>query len=249
MNYEEFVKMDQQGSSHWWYAARRDLLKHALKTQFPGSSGLKILDLASACGDNFSICSDYGKTYGIDISRHAIGYCKGKGISTIVQGDVHKLPFRSGTYDAVIALDVFEHLDDDVISMKEIKRVLKDGGKLIFNTPAFMALFSNHDEAFHHRRRYRSHELKNKLRSAKLDVKFITYWSFFIFPAVFLLRKISKPRKMTSEKALSDFHMQLNPVVEAALKFFNHIELFLIKRKIPLLFGVSLFGIAQKNND
>jgi ubiquinone/menaquinone biosynthesis C-methylase UbiE len=248
MNYEEFVKMDEQSSSHWWYEIRRELLKYAFNTRFPGASGLKILDLASACGDNFVVCSKYGSIYGIDISSHAIGYCRHKGISTIIQGDVQHLPFKSDAYDVVIALDVFEHLEDDIASMKEIRRVLKDEGILIFNTPACMSLFSYHDKAFHHVRRYAAGELKNKLNSAGLPVKFITYWSFFIFPAVFAVRKLFKYGEKSGNEAVSDFHISMSPLTEKILRFLGRVELALIKRNIPLFFGVSLFGITQKGN-
>jgi len=160
MKYDEFVKMDEQGGSHWWYVTRRELLKQELKSLSSESNDLKILDLASACGHNFAVCSDYGKTFGIDISWHAIKYCKQKNITTIVQGDAQELPFKSNSYDIVLALDVFGHLEDDIASMKEIARVLKEKGKLIFSVPAFMSLLSYHDVAFHHLRRYNAYELK-----------------------------------------------------------------------------------------
>lgn len=246
MNYKEFVQMDQQADTHWWYTARRRLLEHQLKTQFRNSTSLKILDLASACGNNFSVCSPYGKAYGIDISEHSINYCRKKNISTIVQGDVQILPFKSNTYDLVIALDVFEHLQNDTVSMQEIGRVLKDGGKLIFNTPACKALFSFHDEAFQHIRRYNARELKRKLSDAGLQTVFITYWSFFIFPFIFVLRKVLNHKRITSDEALSDFHMQLNPFIEKMLKFIYKIEIIFIKKNVSFLFGVSIFGIAQK---
>lgn len=246
MKYEEFVIMNSQGGSHWWYRARMELLKLALKKIGPNPQGFKILDLASACGDNFLLSSQYGKTFGIDISSQAIAYCRQRNIANMVQGDVQKLPFKSNSYDVVLALDVFEHLEDDLASLKEIRRVLKETGWLIFNAPAFMALYSYHDVAFHHVRRYGRSELVNKIASANLQVKTISYWSFFIFPAVYILRKFVHRQREGNKKALSDFHREVNPFVEQVIKLLVNIEIFLIKRNISFPFGVSLFGTAQR---
>lgn len=246
MKDKELAIMNEQGASHWWYLARSELLKHALKNFFVESQNLKILDLASACGNNFSICSNYGKTFCVDISWHAINFCKQKNITTVIQGDAERLAFKTGTFDVVLVLDVFEHLKDDVSSLKEITRVLKENGKLIFNTPAFMFLFSYHDVALSHRRRYVPHDLKKKMDSANLQVKFITYWSFFIFPVILIIRRFSNYRKKNDEEILSDFYRKIPPFIEIILRFLSKIELFFIKRNISLPFGISLFGLAQK---
>lgn len=246
MKYEEFVMMNLQGESHWWYRSRTELLKDALKKVGGNRADLKILDLASACGDNFPVCSKYGKTFGIDISPQAIEYCKQRNITSMVQGDAQKLPFKSNTYDVILALDVFEHLEDDMASLKEIVRVLKEDGTLIFNTPAFMALYSYHDIAFHHVRRYRRGELASKLASADLQIRKMTYWSFFIFPAVYIMRKFIHRIKDRDKNVQSDFHNKINPFVEKIIKSLVNIEVFLIKKNISFPFGVSIYGIAQK---
>ena len=67
MNIDEYEKMDEQGATHWWYEARRSLLHHDLKKYANGRTNLKILDLACACGHNYSICKNYGEYNGIDI--------------------------------------------------------------------------------------------------------------------------------------------------------------------------------------
>ncbi len=248
MEREEFEIMNLQGDSHWWYGARRELLRLELEKIGSESRDLKILDLASACGDNFSLCSNYGRPFGLDISWQAIEYCREKNISSITQGDAQKLPFKSGVYDVVLALDVFEHLEDDIESMIEIERVLKENGRLIFNTPAFMSLYSYHDAAFHHYRRYRKNELITKFSAAKLQINTATYWSFFIFPLVFLVRKLTYIRRRDSKEARSDFHRQINPIVDLFLRFLFGIELFLIKHNVSLPFGVSIYGTAQKSS-
>ena len=247
MKCDEFVKMNEQGAGHWWYKARRELLSGQIERLPRGLKNLKILDLASACGDNFSACSGYGEAYGIYISLQSVRYCKEKNIKTIVQGDAQTLPFKSGSYDIVLALDVFEHLKDDVACLKEITRVLKKGGRLIFNTPACKSLYSYHDRAFEHVRRYGAGELRKKAALAELKIVFMTHWSFFIFPAIYVVRKFFSRSGKNGEKILSDFYREINPALEKFLSILLKIETISIKKNITFPFGVSLFGVAQKN--
>ena len=131
--------------------------------------------------------------------------------------------------------------------MREIQRILKkDTGKLIFNTPAFMALFSGHDIAFHHYRRYKTSDLRKKLEAANFKIGFITYWSFFIFPLVFLFRKLQDFFQKPREQAQSNFHLKIPRFIESILRCLSKIELKLVKRKIFIPFGVSIFGVANK---
>ena len=245
MNEEEFIQMDKGGVGDWWYDARRTMLEREL-SRTPLKSGAKILDLAAACGGNLDTCSQYGKVIGLDISWSSIEYCKKKNV-TLVQANAETLPFAKESIDIVVALDVLEHLEDDSCSMREIQRILKkDTGKLIFNTPAFMVLFSGHDIAFHHYRRYQIGDLRKKLEAAKLRVDFITYWSFFIFPLVFLFRKLEGFFQKPREQAQSNFRLKMPGFVESILSFLSKIELKLVKRKIFIPFGVSIFGVANK---
>ena len=246
MNEEEFIQMDKGGVGDWWYDTRRIMLERELSST-PLKSGAKILDLAAACGGNFDICSQYGKVIGLDISWSSIDYCKKKKSVPLVQANAEILPFAKESIDIVVALDVLEHLKDDSCSMREVQRVLKkDTGKLIFNTPAFMALFSGHDIAFHHYRRYQARDLRKKLEAAKLRIDFITYWSFFIFPLVFLFRKLEGFFQKPREQAQSNFRLKMPGFVESILSFLSKIELKLIKRKTVFPFGVSIFGVANK---
>ena len=246
MNEEEFIQMDKGGVGDWWYDARRIMLERELSST-PLKSGAKILDLAAACGGNFDICSQYGKVIGLDISWSSIDYCKKKKSVPLVPANAEILPFAKESIDIVVALDVLEHLKDDSCSMREIQRVLKKNtGKLIFNTPAFMALFSGHDIAFHHYRRYQASDLRKKLEAEKFRIDFITYWSFFIFPLVFIFRKLEGFFQKPRDQAQSNFHLKIPRFIESILRFLSKIELELIKRKIFIPFGVSIFGVANK---
>jgi len=248
MNKEEFIQMNEGGVGEWWYDARRVMLERELSS-VKSEKEIIILDLASACGGNLKVCSKYGKVIGLDIAWLSMEYCKKNQFTTLVQADAEILPFAKESIDVVVAMDIFEHLINDSSSMREIQRVLKRGtGKLIFNTPAFMALFSNHDRAFHHFRRYQVDELREKLKIVDLEVGFITYWSFFIFPMVFIVRKIGDLFHKKKNLPQSNFNLRVPNFIDSILRLFNKVELLLIKRNIFIPFGVSIFGIASKTD-
>jgi len=236
--------MESQNETHWWYQARRKLLEMGIKDYAASQSNLRILDLASACGGNFQMCNQYGTIIGIDISPHSIRFCKEKGIDSMVQGNVELLPFEEKSFDVVVAFDIFEHLPNDIDSMKEVFRILKDDGILLVNVPAFMSLYSEHDVAFEHVRRYSKKELIAKLKSVNFKPVFSSFWSFFIFPAVFLIRKIFVKKRL--EESQSDFHLDVPNWIEMTLRWLSILEVSWIFKKNHFPFGVSFYCVATK---
>jgi SAM-dependent methyltransferase len=106
----------------------------------------------------------------------------------VLGGDALHLPFPEGTFDLVSALDVFEHLEDDIAGFAEVRRVLRPGGYILAAVPAFRFLWSEHDEALGHRRRYVASEVYQKLNRAGFHVVKATYAVTFVFPAILAFR-------------------------------------------------------------
>ncbi|MBI5873618.1 MAG: class I SAM-dependent methyltransferase [Candidatus Omnitrophica bacterium] len=251
MEHKEFDIMLADEKTHWWYRARFRLVDHYLNAFFPRSKNAKILDMASACGANFEHYSDYGAIFGLDIAQEAIDFCRSKGVNRIVRGDAHSLPFSCGVFDGVFALDALEHFKDDGRVLKELFRVMKDNGLIFITAPAFACLWSQHDEAFHHQRRYSLREMKNKLNKAGYTIVFATYWSFLLFLPAFLLRKgkdLFRIFGKTQDSPVSDFHMRLPRWVALVLDCLAKAEALFIKRKISFPIGVSLFCVAKKTS-
>lgn len=245
MKQDEFARMEEQGEKHYWYAARRRLMLQSLKSLAPdGAGALKILDLACACGHNHRVLKGYGEYHGLDLSPLALAYCRGKGIPGLVRGDAARLPYRDGSFDVVLSLDVFEHIEDDSLAIAEVHRVLRPGGLLIFNVPALMSLFSRHDRAFHHHRRYGRMELAGKLEARGLSVRTMSFWSFFLFPFVYAARRILMNRGPDDDE--SDFHMDLPGWADALFRGISAVEASWIGLGLSFPVGVSLFGTAKK---
>lgn len=244
MNVAEFERMFAIEETHWWYRGRRALVRAALDRWAPARRPLRLLDLASATGMSFRFLADYGEIRGIDISDETIRLCAQRGITRLVKGDAMRLPFAEGAFDVVLALDAFEHFDDDLQALREVLRVLRPGGLLVATVPAFMALWSPHDEAYHHRRRYRRPQLRERLGQAGFSTLRTSYSSMTLFLPVLALRRWRRLRG-GSETPASDFAVPFPAPVEWLAGAITRAEVALEKR-VDLPFGVSLLAVARR---
>ena len=131
----------------------------------------------------------FGATFGVDNSLRALEAARRQGNgSQGLGGDARHLPFPDATFDLVSALDLFEHLEDDLAGFAEVHRVLRPGGFLLAAVPAFRFLWSEHDEALGHRRRYVASEMHQKLNRTGLHVVKRTYAITFVFPLILAYR-------------------------------------------------------------
>jgi ubiquinone/menaquinone biosynthesis C-methylase UbiE len=245
MNTAEFDRMFAIEETHWWYQGRRSLVRAALDRYAGSQRPLQLLDLACATGMSFRFLADYGEIRGIDISPETIRLCAQRGIDRIVQGDALRLPFATASFDVVLALDAFEHFEDDQAAMREVFRVLRPGGTLVVTVPAFMALWSPHDEAYHHHRRYRRPQLRGRLEQAGFHAERMSYSSLALFLPVLAMRKLRSLRPHTVEEASSDFSVPMPRPLEWLAGVITRAEIALEKR-VDLPFGVSLYGVMRK---
>lgn len=245
MDPREFAIQFEIEETHWWFRARRRLVRRfAEQVRAELGRPLRILDVACATAMSFRFLADLGSIRGLDISTETIEFARQRGIDRIVRGDAQSMPFQAGSFDLVLALDAFEHFPDDVAAMTEVERVLDGGGALICTVPAFMALWSPHDDAFHHLRRYTRAELNGKLAARQLMVKRISYYSFFLAPPVFVFRKL-RALLGRGRPATSDFNVAIPRPVEWAMSGLMRVEAWLLQR-IDLPFGASLICFSRK---
>lgn len=143
-----------------------------------------------------------------------------------------------GRYALVLLLDVLEHIDDDVGSLKAIVPKLAAGGHVLVTVPAFPWLWSDHDVAHHHFRRYTRSSLRRTAEAAGLEVVRIGYFNTLLFPLVAAVRW---SKRLTGQSGSDD--SMPRPAVNALLRFVFGLERFLIGRA-PMPFGSSIFMVA-----
>ena len=238
----EYEAMYRLENSYWWYVARRTLVLSILRAEAREWNSHRVLDVGCGTGANIQAFEQIAPTVGIDQSMDALKFCRMRGIERVAHSAIERLPFREGTFDIVTALDVLEHTDDDMLALRAIHGVCRSNGLLVVTVPAYGFLWSEHDEALQHRRRYTAHELRNKLTVTGFDVIRTSYFiSTFFLPILALrlwqgLHKDSTHPK-TSIRVLPEWlNSSLIALLTVERKVFE---------KINLPFGVSIVALAR----
>ena len=224
----------------FWFKSRQDLLTvffGKLPPMTAGASQRSILNIGSGTGHDLQVMQQYGKLHVMDIEPRAIELIPDNLVHEKRVGDVRNISYEDNTFDVVVTCDMLEHVDNDVQAVKEILRVLKPGGYLIFTVPAFNAIYSGHDRDMLHHRRYNKSMARVLLRDFK-KVE-LGYWFCTLFPAAAAHRLYHRNDDKQSPYVLPAI---LDKGVYATLKLEN----WLISKGVRLPFGLSLYGIYQK---
>jgi SAM-dependent methyltransferase len=233
----------QTEATHWWLAARRNIVLDSIRQSYPGRNDLHFLDAGCGTGLMLQELKSLGTAEGVDISDEALQFCRKRGLDNVRNADLLELPFAAESFDVVTALDVLEHLDDDTGALRELRRVLKPGGRAFIFAPAHRWLWSLQDEVSHHKRRYVARTLRESVSRAGLEVERQTYVSTFLLPVIYLGRQWLKVRRRFRE---FDTENDLHP------KWSNSILRSVFQLEIPILrrtnmpFGASLLCVARK---
>jgi SAM-dependent methyltransferase len=186
----------------------------------------------------------FGVAEGVDISDDALAFCRQRGLIRVHKGSLTEMPFADGSVDVVSVLDVLEHVEDQVAALREIRRVLKPGGRLFLFAPAHDWLWSLQDEVSHHVRRYTRRSLAAAALGAGLTIDRLTYVNLFLLPAIFLgrqaLRVVRRFKEIDSENAI---HPSWSNGILAGI-FRSEIP---ILRRSNLPFGASLLLVAERD--
>lgn len=203
--------------------------------------GGRLLDLGCGTGGVLKHLHRFSPAVGIDPSSEATGYCHQRSLSVAQASGTH-LPFADGSFGAVLALDVIEHVDDDVALLREARRVLRPGGVAVLTVPALPWLWSDHDVVNHHRRRYVRRTLERSVRAAGLEMVKESYYNALLLPLA-ATRKVLHRMNGGGEHHLEDLPGPLN----AGLRGVMGLERPLIAR-LDLPFGASLVCTARRSS-
>lgn len=243
MNVSEYEAMYKLESFYWWFVARRSLLESLVKGLAPRFIRPAILDVGCGTGINLSVLSKYGDAIGSDASEEALSFSNRRGLGALVRNQIEALPFGPAKFDMITALDVLEHVDNDLKALDELLRVMKEDGVLVITVPAYGFLWSEHDEALRHRRRYAASELRNKLTNAGFEVDRISYYITVLFFPILFMRFAQSLAKKSIEAKTS--HIILPSWLNTILIGILGLERLLL-RWINLPFGVSIVCLARK---
>lgn len=225
----EIRKLVALEDHHWWYRERRHLLRQRVRNLPPGQA----LDIGAAGGGNTRVLESLGwEVLALEFTSEGAQVARERGLQ-VLRADAQRLPVADQSLDLVTALDVLEHLPDDARAAAEIHRVLRPGGLLVAAVPVDQRLWSQHDVAVGHERRYEPPAFLALLRGAGLEVLEARSWMVLLRPAVALHRR----RVRGSD--LDEPH----PLVNAALAGVVRLERHLPVSRAP---GVSVLVTARR---
>ncbi|MEU8246007.1 class I SAM-dependent methyltransferase [Nonomuraea sp. NPDC048916] len=174
---------------HWWYRERRAILARELRELRRSGAPGRALDIGAAGGGNTRVLVRHGwDALVADYSETAVELAQGRGLRAI-HADARDLPLPDGWFDLVLAFDVLEHIEEDDRAAGEIVRVLRPGGTALITVPCDMALWSAHDVASGHVRRYTRETLRGLLTGQGLVLDRLWSWNVLLRPVVALRRR------------------------------------------------------------
>ena len=261
----EYSVMANVENNYWWYKGLHDLVLRSINatplhnchsasdgqpdTRPAGEekANLRILDAGCGTGRMLELLNGYD-TYGVDLSRRAIELANQRGLQNIEVCSVTKLPYEDSFFDYVLSLDVLSCLptmSEENCALREAWRILKPGGRIILNLPAFSFLKGEHDIAVSTTNRYTKKSVTKYLRLNDFTIEKMTYCNMPFFPLLAISRAISAARYTPDKPPHSD----LKPLPRFLNNLFCKIRYFensLINRNITFPVGTSVFCIARK---
>lgn len=205
MNAEEYANLERVEREHWYYAGKRELVARwlgrlgvvrpeSILLDCGAGTGIFAAEMRGACA--VRVLDDHAES--LEILRRRFS------ASEIVEGTITRIPLPDAACDAVTALDVLEHVPDDVGGVAEMHRVLKPGGIALVTVPAMMSLWSDWDEVLHHQRRYHAPELRALFAPDRWEILHWNYTNVAVFPAVWLVRRWQRWRKPAAGQRAED---------------------------------------------
>lgn len=229
----QFIETNED--THWWFRARKNIIRMFLLQQQDYFD--TVLDIGCGSGSFLHSIEDIsGRQHGID------EYSYKNANRTVVQGDALNIPFDRDSMDLVTMLDVLEHIPESDRALGEMRRVMKEGGIGVITVPAMQALYSPHDANNHHVKRYGKKDLLAQLEQNGFQVLRCSYFNTWLFPIEAIIRLAEKMLK----REFQTQSVRGNQTNELLFKIFNSEQGVLKNHELP--YGLSLIAVVKPVN-
>jgi SAM-dependent methyltransferase len=228
---------------HWWFRGRRRLILQLLRKYAGLRSCPRILDLGCGTGGNTTAYRTIGDVVGIEPDGTALALAHARGGAFYCRGGGTGLPFSPESFDLVVATDVLEHIADDSAAVSEVHRVLRPGGVFVLSVPAHQWLYSQHDAALQHHRRYTRDMLIHLLQRGGLELRWLSYWNATLFPLIAGIRVLGKLRQ--NHQSVRSDTSPAPSLINEPLAGILAVEAWMLQH-VRLPWGVSLVGVASR---
>ena len=240
MERESYNDMYIHEDVHWWFTARRSILQKVLNQHCRYNNPKNILEVGCGSGGNLQMLKEYGDLFAMELDDNTREVANRRNICNVKKGVLpNDIPFDD-RFDLICIFDVLEHIDDDLATLKSLRKKLNQKGTLFITVPAYMFLWSAHDEANHHKRRYTRKQLIDIVSESGLSVTYTSYFNTILFPIIATVRIINS---ILNKKTGSDVNLPSKAVNNLLKKIFSFEKTLLPTISFP--FGVSIILIAK----
>jgi SAM-dependent methyltransferase len=240
---DEYLLMDAVEDGMWWYRALHAQVFDALDSARPGPGAL----LDAGCGTGGFLARLRRErpdqpAAGLEYHPDAAARAAAKSGVPVVTGTVNAMPFADASFAVVVSLDVLSHaaVEPDR-ALAEMLRVLRPGGLLIVNLPAFDWLRSAHDIRVQNARRFTARSAGVLLERAGLQRVRPFYWNSLLLPVMVLHRKVIA----RAPEARSDV-TQFPPWLDRSLHAVTRLERSMLAHGFPFPAGGSVLATALR---
>jgi len=233
-------EMDELTANHFWFVGAREALGVMIEGLGSPADRRRILEIGCGPGGNLAFFGRFGETTGIDLSQEALRLAQCKGLRGLSAADCLQLPFAPATFDLVLLPSVIEHIEDDTAVLREAARVCRKHGHVILMTSALPMLWSHHDLANQHFRRYRKRDLLARIAAGGLEPCRVSFQNFVTFVPVLLVRGMQRWYERSPRYDMGRFPAGLNRILTRLLRWEAQ-----GLRKIDYPIGVDLIAVCK----
>lgn len=234
-----------QEEKHFWFISRKFFILQNFNKYI--KKGSKIIEIGAGTG-NVSRYLKENRYENISVGEmHLSGlkYAQSYGIKDCYQFNLLDSPFEN-EFDVVCMFDVLEHIENDMLALKNANKILKDDGYIALTVPAHMWLWNREDKILGHKIRYTKKDLEEKIRKNNFEIVSSRYFFISIVPLLFLRKFIKRDNKSEVSQDEHNYDISINPIINIILLFISNLE-NKINSYLPNFFGGSIFIIAKRN--
>jgi SAM-dependent methyltransferase len=209
MQSEQYALHADIETRHWWFAARRRILRALVERVAPPSRETRVVDVGCGTGANVAaFAADYA-CRGIDASPDAIAHARERfpAVEFACENDFSARAEWLAAARVVLLMDVLEHVEDDFAFLSRLLALLTPGTQVVITVPADARLWSQHDESFGHWRRYDRPRLAATWDGLAVEARLCSAFSARLYPVIRAVRIVSSARGSAVGRAGTDFSM------------------------------------------